>query len=243
LQSYVISSSTALKAVIASSEKSVLLLLDETLKCTGQLARLSPNQSGPVELLKIVGRHMNDFGEQLHVVVSTLNQVPLVKFKTASGRPVLWAPLPRLLSSQVLNATKNLLVEYHKTHFFEHLKRKIDAKKNVYANDALEILVIFCNGHPRTIEAMVNYIKTTKEPPRNWKECLQGIITNMSQKTLLLPQWPHVHAALMAKSLSLDESLPANTKGPKLSSLIEQGYFLNSQDQETGSPVCMSQPC
>jgi len=223
----VVPARTAVKACLLAAERElrkecgILLLVDEIVKL-GQ-APSTPLQPAPtMQLLSLLGGLLDTFtSRQLNVVCSTLDAVVVDRLRTASGRPLHWAPLPALTQE----AAEKLMLRA-----LQH-PRHDAAASSVPPNSlspAVRIAISDAAGHPRSLEhirAAVEQLRSRNEPIR--LEVLRNAVLAAPQGPASLPV-AAVKAALRGVECSLEDELLGSGDSRKLHQLIAEGMFINT---------------
>lgn len=186
-------------------DRGVLLLVDEIIKL------------GPAvpKLLSLVGRLLDTFpSEQFNAVCTTLDAEPFITEVGASGRELLWAPLPPLQQSDVEAMVQSAL--------------GVDVLPR-----ALLVAISDCAGHPRTLQYLLEAAQQLMlADPRGWASDNQKLLHELRVKVTArlraaVPTWA-VRAALTGEALDLDASLSGAAPPRTLRQSIVDGTFLNS---------------
>lgn len=95
---------------------------------------------GSNELIKHIGTLVSGYGN-VNFIITTLDSTPLENLRTSSGRNIDWIYLPLL---ELSSATSLFFKENEKIPHF------------------MEQLILYCGGHPRTLEYLKEYVEGLK---------------------------------------------------------------------------------
>lgn len=187
------------------SKCGIVLLVDEIVK----LAR----GEAIAELLSLLGRLLDLFSPaQLNIVVTTLDAYQIVKEETASGRKIIWAPLPALGQE----AAEALITQ---------ALRRPPAAPGLQLPLAVRIAISDAAGHPRTLQYVLEAAWELAED----RDSLAKLRENVIAASLVssTPSFSMVQAALRGVPCLLS-AVPIAGNAKALRDLIADGAFINT---------------